>query len=727
MLRNLFLSSKSTLSFVGAVKAANDCLETAHNEGDPKMALQLAGEARSKIQQAEKIFATERAGSPALDDGIATLYHEHGKLLDKLHSYDKAQKSYSNAKKWGYIHVVSRQTNSPLLGDMSGSDRRSVNHLTVLAAISSLFIVTPSRSTTQPTNNDLAQEALPSHIFDKDVTPPFGKCVLPEIGGRISSTPQLAYCLRLLHSSSPPKDGFNEAERGWVQAATKDPNEQGRLQEMATDLIRAFIRDELKSRDAINEIICLAPVLDQEYFRKLLLVFFDGIDNPKLMEISMFDGLVYLMRNPGPWNLNINELVEILELINTRLQDIRDQPIQQIYRLTLAVSGVLDNMADSGAKGLSRKQLHGSLFKYLENLQLRSEPYLMYQAAYAFQALQYAPDDKSRSQSTQRNMGDLLQDFTSVTNGMRSFDFGSLMEGLRGIHRTKVKATKPFILNMEVNSKSGENLRRNLKDGFRFKTDWYPALRALDIMLKDGQLSQFKTLVCKAPCRLESVFQLGVRQRLGELAINPAWDAVSRQSALDFLGEIYKNDVQWGHHDSVKRWILHILNQLRDPFESVIHENARILLQDLGTNGDDKKQLLYQECVQDPISSYPLMIRLPSKASPLLDNLQNSSNVEAAVSRLRRQRLMDQGEEPYITPRAKRNLHAKKTFDLAFDVHEFLESDKKVFLLLGDSGAGKSHLTELSRPSCGRLIRRIQTKTFLSSSIYPRSPTQNKI
>ncbi|KAF9392795.1 hypothetical protein BGX21_010940 [Mortierella sp. AD011] len=105
MLRNPFSSSISRLSLVEAVKTANDCLEMARNESDPQKALQLASEAKSKIQEAEKIFATERPGSPALDDGIATVYHEYGKLLDRLRSHDEALESYSNAKKWGYIHV----------------------------------------------------------------------------------------------------------------------------------------------------------------------------------------------------------------------------------------------------------------------------------------------------------------------------------------------------------------------------------------------------------------------------------------------------------------------------------------------------------------------------------------------------------------------------------------------------------------------------------------------
>jgi type II secretory pathway predicted ATPase ExeA len=46
----------------------------------------------------------------------------------------------------------------------------------------------------------------------------------------------------------------------------------------------------------------------------------------------------------------------------------------------------------------------------------------------------------------------------------------------------------------------------------------------------------------------------------------------------------------------------------------------------------------------------------------------------------------------YIPPQAKANIHAPddSQFPLMEKLKEFLESNQKVFLLLGDSGSGKS-------------------------------------
>ncbi|KAG0019353.1 hypothetical protein BGZ80_005944 [Entomortierella chlamydospora] len=220
--------------------------------------------------------------------------------------------------------------------------------------------------------------------------------------------------------------------------------------------------------------MCLAPVLDQEEFRKLLQAFVDSIDDSRVPEANMVDGLVHLMRNPRPRNLDANDLVKLLELVNTRLQDIRDEPTQQIHKLTLAISGVIRNMAGSDIRGLSCVQLHGSFFKHLEGVQSRLEPYLIYQAAYAFQALQYVLDDKLHSKSIQENMEDLLRGIMGVTNDIKDFDFGRLMEELNRIHKTKAKVTKPFIFNMKADSDSKKNLKENLNSNLLTRTTAVP-------------------------------------------------------------------------------------------------------------------------------------------------------------------------------------------------------------------------------------------------------------
>jgi len=120
---------------------------------------------------------------------------------------------------------------------------------------------------------------------------------------------------------------------------------------------------------------------------------------------------------------------------------------------------------------------------------------------------------------------------------------------------------------------------------------------------------------------------------------------------------------------------------------------AEELLQVLATSGDVKKQALYRACRENRTLAFPLKIPLSELASPsLLDRVQNRPDVDGALRLLRKQRLKERGNTVYIPPHAKPSFNSLDDlqFPLMEKVKEFLESDQKVFLLLGDSGAGKS-------------------------------------
>jgi len=127
---------------------------------------------------------------------------------------------------------------------------------------------------------------------------------------------------------------------------------------------------------------------------------------------------------------------------------------------------------------------------------------------------------------------------------------------------------------------------------------------------------------------------------------------------------------------------------------NLVHTTAaEILLRDLESSDDIKKRVLYRACRENGPIAYPLKVTLPELASPsLLDRVQNRPDVEGNLRILRRQRTKEQGNAVYIQPQAKASLQAADDtrFPLMDKVKEFLGSNQKVFLLLGDSGAGKS-------------------------------------
>ncbi|KAF9346117.1 hypothetical protein BGX26_002397 [Mortierella sp. AD094] len=616
MIQNLFSSPSSGLPLNDVLELANKHLDNARSASIPIKVRHLCDTAKAAIKEAENIVINKKVKGQTVHDNIANVYQKHGNLLEELGQQAKAQKSYGKAKKWGYIHLAAQPTGSPIL--------QSLCHPYPLSAAPSVTVTDQihqghAKDTTPSEIKDQIPEAredtvwIPQAIFGHDVATPVAKFAFPESGGRITSTPQLAYCLSLLQDSLISKGELDKAECDWLKVMKDDPDEQRRLQILATDVIRAFVRHELKRSDVVAETVSLTAVLDQDDFRKLLEVFVDGIEQSLLLK--------------------------------------------------------------------------------------NSDPCMVYQAAYAYQALQYIPDDETVLQAMIRRTGKVVQGISGVVSAVKALGINGFIDGLRYIEGGLAGAGKAIVIvndayqNAKTLTESGQEFLESLKEGLNFsrKSAWYPALRGLDALLQESRLLEFEKLIREAPCRQDPAFQWGMCQRLGELAANTVWDDDTRQCAIVFLGEIYSDDAQWGHQAEVKQWILHILTMLAKSAESSVTSHAKRLLQSLETDGDTKKCAIYQAHLKGDENQYILQVASPSlHGSQLLDSVQNKPDIKTPLHQLKYERLRGRSQGVYISPRAKANPGATEDFDLTSKVEEFLNSSKKVFLLLGDSGSGKS-------------------------------------
>ena len=400
--------------------------------------------------------------------------------------------------------------------------------------------------------------------------PPAIEYKLPQSDERLSSTPQLAACLYLIQGNYPLDDTLESTTHDWLNAIEKDTDEQDRLRTMATEVIRAFKRDEIKDAKVVAEVMYLAPVLDKDTFQDLLSEFYSGIDHSGLLKLHQLEGLAQLIQGGDQGHLSADDLVKILRLLSNRLRDTHQQSSEHMHQLTLAMSHVIDAMADTNVKDLDRETLHEPLSAYLKELRESKDPYLVYQAAYAFQALQWVPDNEAKWQAAMRRTRKVIRGVSGLVSAVKGLDLNKFIDGLVDIQKgfsgafKVVKIVKNAYDDATSLTQSGKCFLDSLKDGFSFerKRDWYPALRGADVLIRDGELATFKKLVCEAPCRLDPAFQWGVCQRIGQIAANSTSDVGSRRSAIALLGEIYKNDEVWGQNPSVKKWIINILIQL---------------------------------------------------------------------------------------------------------------------------------------------------------------------
>jgi len=418
---------------------------------------------------------------------------------------------------------------------------------------------------------------IPQDIFPRNVHPPALDVKLPESDERLTNTTQLACCLSLIRDSRSLNDILAPSARDWVQAVEKDTDEQERLKILATDVINTFKRAEIKDAKAIAEVACLAPVFEKDDFRYLLKELCRGVDESALLDIHQLEGIAQLIHGADPGYLDANDLVKILELLSTRLRTTHNHSSHQMYQLTITVSHVLDAMADTKVEGLDREKLHTPLLSYLNEIKDSSDPHLVYQAAYAHQALLHVPDDKTLWQATLRRSGNVINGVFGTA--VKSIDLQKFIESLNGIQQGAAGASEVINLTNTYRASmvgGGQYFLDNLKEGFSIKRKlaWYPALRGAETLLRDGQLFKFKQLVCEAPCRRDLAFLWGVCQRLGEVATEPMWDTETRRGAVSFLGEIYRNEPVWGSQQNIKEWILTILMKLAASDENDIQRTT---------------------------------------------------------------------------------------------------------------------------------------------------------
>ncbi|KAF9996025.1 hypothetical protein BGZ80_007366, partial [Entomortierella chlamydospora] len=297
-----------------------------------------------------------------------------------------------------------------------------------------------------------------------------------------------------------------------------------------------------------------------------------------------------------------------------------------------------------------------------------------------------------------RRTGKVTQGISGVVSAVKALDLMGFIEGLQNVQQGLVGAEKTIGLVSDACTNAmglvedGQELLKSLKECFSFKRRglWYPALRGLDRLIQEGRLVEFEELVRKAPCQNDPIFRWGVCQRLGEIATNTIWDLNTRKCAVGFLRQLYKDDASKDQQLVTKQWILYILNKLAESSKDIIEGSVQELLHEAQTHSSFSKGVLYHGCESDNPVLHLIMITPTPMESPLLNCVQNKPDVETPLRQLKLERLKGQGGDVYISPRAKVTQRATDDFDLTSKVQEFLTSDRKVFLVLGDSGAGKS-------------------------------------
>ncbi|KAF9343126.1 hypothetical protein BGX26_006221, partial [Mortierella sp. AD094] len=436
------LHSKHVLSVSQSLEFIQTLLKNGRETNEPGIRLVFCNNADTQLDHMKKHVKKTNSsgiddGHQALREGIAAAYLEHARLMADLGHSEQAQTSRKRAEKWG------------------GPGNKGA-------------VVTSAKKAAPVV--DVA--ALSNSIFPDNISPLISAWTFPEPDGRVADTPQLVSCLGLLSQNLEdlPEDALDASAWKWLQEAALNPDEKPRLEALATDVIRSFIRDEIKDKKAVSEVICLVPILGEEDTRALVRQFQNNIEGSSILDIGALRGLARLLQTATPGFLQAQDLIEVLLPMSKRLQETHEQSPDHILELTLAVSSVLDAMADIKVTGLDREGLHEPLLAFLGGLQKTDNPNLKYYAAYAFQALLCVPDDESPWQATIRRTTKVVKGISGLVSAVKGLDLNGFMSGLQNIQegfegvQQMIKLTKTAYEGVSAVYEGEQDLMASLKE-----------------------------------------------------------------------------------------------------------------------------------------------------------------------------------------------------------------------------------------------------------------------
>ncbi|KAF9932611.1 hypothetical protein FBU30_007757 [Linnemannia zychae] len=587
-----------------------------------------------------------------------------------------------------------------------------------------------SIQTSQPGPTPIKNVPTPvlEQFFPKNIAPPVLCTALPTFTSplRFNSTAQLAQCNYLLSLYESAKAVLDPSQESLIRSIIDDGLEKDQIRGMACRVVEELAADNLKTSVAIAETLLLAPYLDKEHYRKLLNIVIAEFEEAKLLDDNLLYGMIQITQAAEPDYLLPDDLTRILAILRVRLENTHQQSTLNMINLTLALSRLLDVMVEGKVMDLNRVLVQEPLTALLKGLADHSDLYLKHQATYAIQGLLYIPNDETRRQVILRHAGNIAKGLLGVASVCKlelegiTDSLGQLKDAAMSVYEIGSEAMSGAQTVIE----GGQGLLDILKGGPESggRKIWYAALREAQEHIKNGRLADFNRVVIEAPCCRDVEFQWGICRILGEIAVDPLWDTTTRQQAVRFLAELYKNDTIHNPKDEdIDKWILDILRRIVDLSDKSVSSNAQQQLQDLGKVGNADRQAIYNDCMKGLVSSHPLQARFPiPSSSPLLDRVQVAPNVERYLYKLKLQRLMERENTLYIPPQARSTLQPsdEALFLLMEKAFEFLDSHRMVLLVLGDSGAGKSTFNlELERTLWGNY------KAYKAIPLYINLPT----
>lgn len=617
---------------------------------------------KNELEQASALFSKAKAAfkkakpfNEVTADTIQRLlggtYLERGDVLRQRGLTDKANDSYGKAEKCQPGLAKEKLANPTILSSSSsyldleqnlsvkkgGSEQyKLMNELALMS-----LAPTSTGSLTSQNNrfflkDDSSTLALGYPLADKvELTD-------------IIDTQYLARCLQQTHFS-------NESEK--------------KLMALAKDILEIFAQRKTKMFEQVLEIVPLATVPNARLYRQLVNQLAIALNDESILNLDVTQGLAVVIRNCpqilfDQRGVSAGDLVAVLDVLKNRLVLIhQNNNYVQLRSLLETFSYLLDAMVQTGLAELDRKRLLEPLNNELEKiLEQPIDQELAYQVRYVCQALAHISNNEDTWQTALRNV-------FNIGSGL-----ASLSGGVINALKLNIEPGK-FIEAFQFFKAAWQDLGQKWRGR---QNTWYLALRFADLLLEAKQWAKFEYFSRNNSDCQEKNFLLGLCPRLEQIAHTQTGEV--REGAIRFLKDLSgseKQAVQLSAQAAINR-----LDQqtIKSQHEIILSVRSPIWQTAPGTQLlkeallKHKQDALWQ---REIIPAAELGKNIQELKSTYLKNLD-------AIDEIREARAL------YVKLRGTTLANTAESFDLEEKIDEFLKSEKRVLLLLGKAGSGKS-------------------------------------
>ncbi|WP_161566178.1 NACHT and WD40 repeat domain-containing protein [Mycoavidus cysteinexigens] len=492
------------------------------------------------------------------------------------------------------------------------------------------------------------------------------------------------------------------------------------LRTLAIEVLEAFSQKKIKTSELWREVVPLAAIPDKEFVFLLISRTFDALTHHQMLDQSVLRSLSAMIRNLSSGLISTGNLVKVLQALKEQLKDVHQEGnTQELLALLQTTSQLLDAMAHIGVTGIRRTELQEPLDKILGEFSQNEDPAISFQARYARQALVHVHNDESSVQAVMRRLFGLAKGGLTLAGAIHRLDPAKLLETVENFS-TAFAGTDEILKRLTELAKEAKDFISSAKEGgatirealtTTWKHRWYAALQFMDVFIEAGQFVKLEKFSRESQYSHHTDFLLGLCQRLEQIARTQEDEKIS-QSAVTFLGDLVQNKTKWVQHKSVEQGVLNALGRLAMLPNGPLQTHAQKILSEVAPRLSSAQQTgadTYVPPVWDPIWRTPPTellrdVRLNQAQKRDLQRqyvpLATLGQDIDALGGTYLKSLEEEGEAKdalsmYVALQCTTTVVGSPPFDLNDAVNTFLDSDKKVLLLLGGAGSGKSTFNRL--------------------------------